>query len=199
MPLIYKDLIYAAIDNAMRGMLPAQSPNLDAETIAESLIPQVFQAVGEAAAADERKRSLLRRSKAISLAAGLATLTADVLTKYIEDATLTDPADLTKRYSWIEFHDFLRNAEVRLGYFTVRGGTDLLVRDPAQLYTEPLVATGARTLVIPCVPERPATADDPIDVPDVIGSDLVEALSEALRVRINRGARIAPTTEMATA
>jgi hypothetical protein len=56
-----------------------------------------------------------------------------------------------------------------------------MVRDPNQGFTQPLVATGARLLVVPCVILRPASADLPIDAPDEILSDLSEALSESLR------------------
>jgi hypothetical protein len=180
MATTYRRLIYSAVTNAMRNIDPPVSPNVDAEGIAETLFPIAAQAVSEAAAADPYKRSLLRRQKTVTLAAGLATLSDDVLTKYFPDASLIDTAILTRRYAYRDYPDFVRRNDPRLGYFT-RNGTTLMVRDPAQGFTQPLVATGARLLTVPCVIVRPATADDDIDAPDEAISDLMEALAESLR------------------
>lgn len=178
--MIYTDLLLSAVNNALHGVLPEQSAAVDAIGIADTLFPVVSQAVSEAAAADEFKRSLLRREKSVTLVAGLATLTSDVLTRYMADATLLDPATLTKKYTWRDYSHFVRTSDRRLGEFTCNG-TTLMVRDPNQSFAVPLTASGARTLIIPCVVVKPATATTAIDCPDEILSDLDEALSEALR------------------
>lgn len=176
----YRELIYSAVTNALRDIDPPVSPNVDAEGIAETLFPIAAQAVSEAAASDPAKRSLLRRTKTVTLAAGVATLTDDVLTKYFADATLLKTDTLNYRYVYRDYPDFVRRNDPRLGYFT-RNGTTLMVRDPNQSFTQPLTATGTRSLVVPCVILRPATADTAIDAPDEIISDLNETLSESLR------------------
>lgn len=181
--MIYQDLLYSAVNNALRGVPPEQSAAIDAVGIADSLFPVVSQAVSEAAAANEYKRSLLRRSKSLTLAAGSATLTDDVLTHYIADATLIDPAFLNKKYAWRDYPDFIRRGDKRLGIFSLRG-TSLLVIEPNANFTVPLTATGARTLTVPCVVVKPALATDTLDCPDEILSDLDEALSNALRGEI---------------
>lgn len=178
--MTYRELIYSAVNNAIRNLDPPVSPNVDAEGIAETLFPVVAQEVSEAAAADPYKRSLLRRTKSITLAAGLATLSDDVLTKYFNDAVLLNTSNLNAHYAYRDYPDFIRRNDLRLGYFT-RNGTTLMVRDPNQQFTIPLTATGTRSLVVPCVIVKPATADTDIDGPDEILSDLMEALSEALR------------------
>lgn len=182
--MTYEQLLYSALNNALRGMPPEQSAAIDAIGIADTLFPTISQAVSEAAAADKFKRSLLRRQKTVTLSAGTATLTSDVLTKYIADATLFDPAVLSKRYAWRDYPDFVRYSDRRLGVFTIQGGSTLLVREPGQQFVVPLTATGARTLVTPAVVVKPATASTAIDCPDEILSDLDEALSEALRGQI---------------
>lgn len=178
--MTYRELIYSAVNNAMRNFSPPVSPNVDAEGIAETLFPVIAQEVSETAASDPYKRSLLRRTKSVSLSAGLATLSDDVLTKYFADATLLKTDNLNFHYSYRDYPDFIRRNDLRLGYFT-RNGTTLMVRDPNQAFTIPLTATGTRSLVVPCVIERPSTADTAIDAPEEILSDLVDALSEALR------------------
>lgn len=182
--MIYTDLLISAVNNALRGVPPEQSPAIDAVGIADSLFPIVAQAVSEAAAGDEFRRSLLRREKSITLAAGSATLSDDVLTKYLPDATLFDPAALTKKYAWRDYPEFTRKSDPRLGVFTAKGGVTLLVRDPNQQFAVPLTASGTRTLVTPCVVVKPALATDEIDCTDEILSDLDEALSESLRGQI---------------
>ena len=165
----------------MRGTLPEQSVAQDARGIADTLFPLISQTVSETAAANEYKRSFLRREKSITLAAGEATLTDDVLTRYVADAVLIDPAVLTKHYAWRDYPDFVRRGDTRLGVFTIQGGMTLSVIEPNAAYTDPLTATGARTLFIPCQVVKPATATTDVDAPDVIISDLIEALAEALR------------------
>lgn len=178
--MTYAELIDSSVNNAMRNLLPPTSPNVDAEGIAETLFDTVAQSVSEAAAADPTKRSLLRREKSITLTAGEATLEDDVLTKYFTDATLLNTSNLSQKYVYRDYPDFIRRNDLRFGYFT-RNGLTLLVRDPNQAYTVPLVATGTRTLTVPCVVVKPALATDDVDAPDEIISDLVEALSESLR------------------
>src|SRR5438128_1031698 len=99
----YTELILQSVTNAMRGMQPSASPNLDAQMIAETLFPITSQAVCESAASNPNKRSLLRRSKTVTLVAGQATLTDDVLTKFFGDATLQNTSDLTKHYAYRDY------------------------------------------------------------------------------------------------
>lgn len=178
--MTYRELIYASVNNAMRNLDPPVSPNMDAEGIAETLFPVVAQEVSEAAAADPYKRSLLRRTKTVTLSAGTATLSDDVLTKYFSDAVLLNTANLNAHYAYRDYPDFVRRNDLRLGYFT-RNGVTLMVRDVNQPFTQPLIATGTRSLVVPCVITRPTTADIAIDAPEEVISDLQDALSEALR------------------
>lgn len=155
------------------------SPALDAVGIADTLFPIVSQSVSEAAAADPAKRSLLRRVKTVTLVNGEATLTDDVLTKYFSDATLLG-TNLNQHYAYRDYPDFVRKNDLRLGYFT-RNGTTLMVRDVGQQFTQPLTASGTRTLVVPAVVVKPVLATDDIDAPDEIISDLDTALAESLR------------------
>jgi len=188
MPTTYSDLLYAAINNSLRGTIALQNPSVDAIGIADTLFPVVSQAVCEVAAANDYKRSLLRREKSLTLVAGTATLDDDVLTHYVSDATLIDPAVLTRHYAWRNYPDFIKRGDQRLGVFTIKGGDVIQVIDPQVAFTVPLVTTGARTLTIPCVVVKPATATTNIDAPDEILSDLQEALSEALRGQLPKAA-----------
>ena len=88
MATTYSDLLYTAINNSLRGTSALQNPSVDAIGIADTLFDEVAQAVSAAAAADEYRRSLLRRTKSLTFVAGTATLTDDVFTDFIADAVL---------------------------------------------------------------------------------------------------------------
>ena len=185
--MTYEDLLRSALSNATRGMATDQAAiTSDQLSVADSLFPVVSQAVSEAAATDEYKQSLLLRTKTVTLAAGTATLTSDVLTHFMPDAVFYDPASLAKKYAWRPYQDFVQSSDRRLGIFSLQGGTTLVVREPNQAFVVPLTASGARTLVVPCVVVKPAAATDQIDCPDEILSDLDEALSEVLRGQISK-------------
>jgi len=188
MPETYQDLLYAAINNGLSGTIALQNPAVDAIGIADTLFPVVSQSVSEAAAANDYKRSLLRREKSVTLVAGEATLDDDVLTHYMSDATLIDPSNLNKHYAWRNYPDFIKRGDRRLGVFTAKGGTLLQVIDPQVGFTVPLVTTGTYTLTIPCVVVKPATATTNVDAPDEILSDIREALSQALRGQLPKTA-----------
>lgn len=179
--MTFTELIYTAVTNAMRGMKPAIAASSNAEFIAQTLFDEVAQSVSETAAANEYKRSLLRRTKSITLTAGQATLDDDVLTHYIADAELLDTSALTKHYAWRDYPDFVRRGDKRIGIFTLKGGNMLQVIDPNGNFTSPLTALGTRSLTVPCVVVKPATATTDIDAPNEILSDITEALSNAIR------------------
>lgn len=178
----YLDLLNSAISNAQRGLTPEQAANVDdVLAIADTLFPVVSQAVCEAVASNEYRRSLVLKQKSITLAAGIATLSDDVLTHFIPDAVLIDPTALTKKYAWRPYPDFVRRGDLRLGVFSMRGGSTLVVCDPNVAFAATLTTTGARTLTVPCAVEKPATFSTAIDCPDELLTDLDEGLSNALR------------------
>lgn len=183
--MTFQEFIYTSITNAQRGGMKSSS---NAEFIVQTLFDEVAQSVSEAAAANEYKRSLLRRTKTLTLAAGQATLTDDVLTHYVADAELLNPTNLTMHYAWRDYPDFVRRGDKRIGIFTLSGGTTFQVIDPMKNFTIPLVTSGTRLLTIPCTILKPASATTAIDAPSEILSDLVEAMSNALRGAASKAA-----------
>lgn len=186
--MTYAEFINQSSWQALKGMPSGGSFDVDSLfPIAESLVPSVFQQVGEDAAGDERKRSLLRRNKTITVTSGSATVSDDVLTAYIEDSTYMDTSDLTKTYSWVRnFSDFIDPSLAaapfsNYGYFTMRDGVTLNQREAGELYDPSSGFTGSMTLNIPCVPLRPALASSALDVPDEILNDLLDVMAAALQ------------------
>ena len=174
--MTYEELVQRIVLSAQTG--GKRLEGYDSTAVVEAFLPTLFQEVGMMLAADERKRSLLRRHKTITMAAGIGTIPTDVLTQHLGDSTLFDPADPTKEYSlvkdWFEFFSPLDN---RLGYYVVKGETTLLQREPNEVYTSPLSFTGEMTLVASCAPVIPTLHTDSID-----------ANPEVLAVVVERGA-----------
>ncbi len=183
---LFNEVIYQICWNATRGMSPEQDISA-LLPVAESLWPSISQKVGELAAGSERKRSLLKRSKTLSVSSGTATISGDVLTAYLEDSTLYDPTDLTKTYSWVRnWNDFINPSLANqpfsnYGYYSVSGGVTFGQREPGELYDPSSGFSGSMTLNIPCSPVKPATQTTALDVPDEILNDIYEIGSEMLR------------------
>lgn len=182
----FAEVVYQICWNAARGMSPEQDISA-LLPVAESLWPSISQKVGELAAGSERKRSLLKRTKTLAVVNGSATITSDVLTAYLEDSTLYDPADLTKTYAWVRnWNDFINPSlanqpYVNYGYYSVSGGVTFAQREPGELYDPSAGFSGNMTLNIPCVVVKPATQTTAVDCPDEILNDIYEIGSEMLR------------------
>lgn len=189
--MTYQQMIETALSQACAGTDPLTNPISDTSWIAEDFVSSVFQQVGVRCAKDERKRSLLRKSKTVVFANGVTTLTDDVLTEYKEDSALCDPTDFTKEYSLVrEWSDFVQpraGYALWLGSYSLNGVT-ISVVEPNANY-DPLAGISAnRTLVIPCVPVIPASASDPVVVIAEIENELIEGLAIALRGAIEQKA-----------
>jgi hypothetical protein len=182
----FEKLIYTAVTNAMRGIPPAIAASSNAEIIAQTLFPEVSQSVSESAAADEYKRSLLRREKSLTLVAGEATLPDDVLLNFIADAELINSNNISQRYAWRDYPDFVKRGDRRIGIFTLQAGTTFQVIAPNVGFSIPLTTTGSYLLTTPCSVEIPAVYTDPVDAPSQIISDLTEALSNAIRGELTK-------------
>jgi hypothetical protein len=182
MATTYTELIYRIVSQAQRGSESEEQANLDAYSIAEAMVPSIFQATAEKAAGDPHKRSLLKRTKTMTFTNGLATVDTDVLVNYLCDATLLDSTALTKIYAWIpEYGEFVGFIDARLGSFNSPVEFKLAIREPGVAYSPSTGLTGSRLLNVPCVPEIPAGADDPLLVTDEIVNDLIDIGAEMLR------------------
>ena len=189
--MTYAELCERIRLEAQRGSEQAELSQLDTQPIIEAIIPSVFQSVGEACAADPRKRDLLKRTVTVTLADGVGELPAYVLEKYMEDSTAYDPNDLTKIFSWERnYNDFIGPLNDLLAYYNVPFGHTIYVRDVGEEFSIPLTLDIDLIVNVPCVPVRPAAATDDIDVPDEITSDLVDTGAAFLRGELSKPATV---------
>ncbi len=187
----YQDLLLASVNNAMRGVLPDQSPAIDAIGLADTLFPEVSQAVCESIAADDERRQLLLRQKTLTFVAGEAVLTSDILQDYLWDSVLVDATSSTtlrKKYTFRPYPQFIQPRDLRVGIYAVRGQDTIVLCDPAVAFASPLTTTGTRLLNTPAVVEKPTLSTDEVVCPSQVISDLTEALSNALRGTLTKQA-----------
>lgn len=161
--MTYQEMIDKAVLQSRIGLDP-QSYSTRNELVANSLLSQVFQDVTLGYAGNIR--SLPRLTKTLTFTNGAATLTGDVLTGSLMDSVLYDPNDPTKEYSFIpEWDDFIRVYDDRVGYFTVRGDTNIYVIEPGDQYEEADGLDGDLKLVVSGIPAIPTTASATIVAP----------------------------------
>lgn len=174
-----KELIQRAVDAASRAK--PESPTATAlEAIAESVLPTVFKDVGEEAARSETTRHLLRRTKEITFTTGTMLLPNDILSAHIREANMLDSTDKTKRYSYTEWHSFVKDLDTRLGYFSVEGESTIHVVEPGSSY-DPLAGPDITLLLTtPCIPVIPILAGNSIAVADEVATMLLARLTQVL-------------------
>jgi hypothetical protein len=191
--LEYVELIYRTVTQAQRGGLNFEAINLDAQGMAEAQLPTVVQAVAENAAADPRKRSLLKQTVTVPFVNGTGTIPSYVLTKWIEDGTLYDSANPRTTYSWVRnFNDFVDAVRTgpysAYGYYSIIGGDSLALTEPGVDYDPSSGFTGNRLLNAPTVPQIPTVDTDSFNAVDEILSDIIDAGSEMLRGQMSKAA-----------
>lgn len=190
MSLSLQQLIDQSVSIAGRGVEPSLSPVLAAEMVAEDLVSTVFQQVGQAVAADPARRSLLRRTKTVTFASGVGTVTGDVLTQYLCESMLYDSTALTAVYSWIpQWEEFMRMSDRRDGYYCVNEST-IAVIQPGAVYAVASGLSGDLSLVTPCAIEMPASASATVVVRDELIDDLVMGLADALMNPLYKNAQV---------
>lgn len=186
--MIYRELIYRAVEQAQRGLDPNRSKLMDAEGIAEVMLPAVFHKIATRCARDEKLRSILSSPFTVSFTNGIATLADTVLTAYLCESTLRDTTNRTKRYSHIlNWGDFVRPRSAidkRFGWYSVQGGVTLAIIEPNADYTDGAGLTGNRNLTCPRVPAVPASAATEVDAPEEIVNDITSILAEMIRGKL---------------
>lgn len=179
--MILSELIERALNMAMIGVVDAPL-RASLEVALESLLPVVFGEVGDELAANERTRSLLRRTKDLAVVNGTVELAADTLTAFISESTLYDAADITKRYSLTSWDELVRGElDSRLGHYAMEGESTLRVVEPANTFAPASGPTIALKLTIPCSPVYPSNPATAVDVNDEVVDILIKRLALALR------------------
>lgn len=190
MSVTYQQFISLACQQALAGLNPLTANILDIELTAETLVPTVFQQVATRFAADPDKRSLLRRTHAITMTNGVGALPAAVLSAGKAGATISISSDATVAETaamvWY-WNDFIAPRSGLLSQIPqwIINDDDIYYLAADATYSAASGFSGSLDLTISSVPVIPATAATTLDVPDEALSALVEALASALRSGIS--------------
>ena len=148
---------------------------------AELLIPRVLTWVGQRAASDPKRRALVATTHTLALVDGEALLPANVLIEFMDQATVSDPADpaLARKMRWIpEWREFIRPLDQSLGYFTVVQGSGFHLTRPGTVYTPGAGMAGDIDLT---TPTKPAVSSGLISTQPEVEQEIILALVAALR------------------
>ncbi len=190
MAVSYEVFIGLACEQVLSAGDPNLSPLQDMEMVAESLVPQVFQQYVLDCAGNPDKLSLLRRTHTVALTNGVGVLPDVAMTQEIFGSTVdvTDDPTIGPLMSYTPWVSFVSPSNTLLGYYSLRGDTELFWVDPGEVYTPGSGRTSDIDLTISSVPEIPATETDPLIVPDEALSDLIALLAAAVRGQIKKAA-----------
>lgn len=188
--MTYEEFIATALQMALAGADASRSDLLNTEQTAESLVSNVFRNVTLVINADPDKRSLLRRTHAITLTAGVGTLPATILMEVLNGAVVLDPDDATitaDDMAYVpEYQDFVtaKGYEPRLGYWhvdanTTTGNTISYIRPSDSVPTK----TGNMRMIVVTVPTIPATSSTALDAPQEFINLALAQLSNAVRMK----------------
>lgn len=168
------------------GMDGHDSPLLDAEQTAETLLEHVFRHVAGEYAKDPRKHSSVMQSYTINFTNGAGTLPGQTLSEHVTHASFynsDESAVVLLSYCPFWF-DFVRRKSIRqlLGYYAVDvGSSQVAIILPGADYDASGGFSGdlvMRTIGIPVLPSNPPMT---FTVDDCYLDDVVIALAAALR------------------
>lgn len=180
-----KQWVNRSIALALSGEDMTSTPILDPEDIAETWAHHCMYEVTETFASDETTRRLVTETITIALTNGVGALPSRVLTQFLPEAVVSDPADATvvRRMTWLPWEDFIRAPiDANRGYFSTKGSSFYLVR-PGAAYTPGVGMTGNVDVTVAAGFDMPANETAAITVPLRVEVALVQALAEKLRPR----------------
>ena len=192
MSITYRQFIALACQEALAGQNSIKSPILDIEFTAETLVPEVFQAVALSYAADPQKASLLSRDNTIALTNGAGTLPDAVLSTCKFNGTVSVPSDdtigpkMSLVRTWLDFIS-PSSTDRLMGRWTIKDSGFYWI-DPGDAYSSTSGRTGNITFNVPSVPAIPATEGATLVVHDEVQSDLISSLAQRLRGVLEKAA-----------
>lgn len=184
--MIYSEVIERAVQGVLRA-IPKNAKTPDPPPLdrlrmrAEAAFPQINIQVAEAFSAKASRRALLRSNVSLTFTAGIATLPATVLKKFIKDAQLiVVPNSGSPIYmAYLDAPDYQRTQDPRLGKWKIDG---LTVTAALPALAGALVTASMASTVMNCVsaPAVPATAATEYAAPSDMVSEVIDALIQYL-------------------
>lgn len=189
MSITLAEFISRGTQMALVGIENPDSYLQTAEVLAETLGPQVFQAVARDAAGDPLRVQQVQATHTLTFTDGSADLPVNLLTEYLAQSTIEvdeNPAwgPITAYMPWVAFRG---GFDSRLGGYAVHPAGSLFFTPPGTPYTAGSGYGGDVLLTSPSSPIWPTVATDPIliapgrEVPDEIVDQLIVELASGLK------------------
>lgn len=188
--MTYTELCTRIIFEAQRGGEAAEMANLNTQSITESIMPSVLQAVTKKyASGDSDDQAVLRQTHMVTLANGVGELPEESLVSLIWGSSVfvDDEATLGPLMSYAPWIEFINpsSTDTLLGRYSVRGNNEFYWADPGESYPT-LTRDGDVSVTIASVLTIPADPDTDLEWPGEVESDVIDLAAEWLR-----GAKIA--------
>lgn len=155
------------------------------EMLAETLVPQVFQAAARDAAGDPSRFQQFLYDHTLAFSAGSSSIPSTVLTEFWDSVTFTSASNPTwaRKISWIRrYLDFISAPDNRLGYFCENPSGTILFTPPGVTFVPGGTNwSGSLTLSAISSPPVPTNPDTDIDVQEEAEDAIIVALSSALQ------------------
>jgi hypothetical protein len=184
----YQELCARILLEAQRGGERAKLANLNTQSVIESIMPSALQEITlKYARGDSDKQSLLRQTHAITLTDGVGALPTTALSTCVWGSSVyvDDEPDIGPLMSYAPWISFINPASDLLGYYSIRGNSELYWADPGESYPD-LTRTTDISLTIATVLTVPADPDTETGWPSEAESDVIDLAAEWLR-----GAKVA--------
>jgi len=183
MSILLSEFIARGVEMALVGIDDPNSYIQTAEVLAETLGPQVLQAVSRDAAGDPLRVQQVQRTHTLSFTDGTATLAANVLTEYLAQSTVDVDGEptwgpLMAYMSWV---DFRNGFDPRLGGYAVHPAGALFFAPPGIPYAVGSGYGGDALLTTPSSPTWPTTAGGSIDISPELEDQAITSLASAIK------------------
>lgn len=178
----YNEIRERVVEGVVRD-LPSPPPLDRVRMMFDASFFQINSQVAEAFAARQDWRELLRTEKSLTFTSGSATLSSDVLKKYVADGTFEVSGSPTPHYGFRRYPDYIRGADPRLGAWSTIGES-IVATTPGAIGSGATPLSGAATLTAICSPAIPATEDAEFVCPDDFLPEFINAAVQFIRGQI---------------
>lgn len=182
--MTFSEIIARILFEAQRGGEAPEMSNLNTQSVIESIMPSVLQAITlKYANGDSDQQSLLRQTHTITLTNGVGELPSDALSTCIWGSSVyvDDESEIGPLMSYTPWVSFINPSSDLLGYYTVRGNDEFFWVDPGDVYEVGVGRDGDVSLTIATTLTIPTDPDTDTGWPAEAESDIIDYAANMIR------------------
>lgn len=189
MSITLAEIIARSTEMALVGIDDPQSYLQTAEVLAETLYPQVVQAVSRDAAGDPLRVQQVQATHTLTFADGKADLPTNLLSEYLAQSTIDVESEpgwgpITAFMPWV---DFRNGFDSRLGGYAVHPAGSLYFTPPNTPFVAGSGYGGDALLTAPSSPIQPSSATAAIEIspgvnmPQELEDPIITGIASAMK------------------